>query len=122
MATPASVDEYMATLPPERRDVMQELRRVVTAAAPEATETIAYQMPALRDAGGQFVVSYAAYRSHYSVFPASGVVVAALGADLAPFLSGKGTVRFPADRPIPLDLVTRIVEVRAQEVAARPDP
>ncbi len=122
MATPASVEEYMATLPAERRAVMQELRRVITAAAPEATETIAYQMPALRDHGGQFLVSYAAYKGHYSIFPASGAVVAALGADLAPFLSGKGTIRFPADRPVPLDLVTRIVEVRAEEAATRPGP
>ena len=106
------------TLPPERRAVLEELASTVNAAAPEATESIAYQMPALRSHGGQFLVSYAAFKNHYSLFPASDVVVATLGDELTPYLAGKGTIRFPASRPIPLDLVRRIVEIRVAENAA----
>ena len=119
MATQSTVDEYLAALPAERRTVMDALRRAVVAAAPDATETIAYQMPALRTRDGRFLVSYASYKNHYSLFPASGPVIDALGDDVAPYLAGKGTIRFPANRPIPLDLVTRIVRVRVVEIAAR---
>jgi uncharacterized protein YdhG (YjbR/CyaY superfamily) len=119
MAAPTSVEEYLAELPDAQRAVVEELRRTVNAAAPEATESIAYEMPALRSHGGQFLVSYAAFKNHYSLFPASEVVVAAIGDDLTPYLAGKGTIRFPASRPIPLALVTRIVEVRVAENAAQ---
>jgi len=113
-----TVEDYLASLPVERRSALEELRATITAAAPEANETIAYQMPALRSHGGQFLVSYAAYRHHYSLFPASGAVVEALGDELTPFLSGKGTIRFPANQPIPVALVKRIVQVRLAENAA----
>jgi uncharacterized protein YdhG (YjbR/CyaY superfamily) len=119
MAGPSTVEEYLAALPDDRRVVLEELRATIRAAAPEATETIAYQMPALRSHGGRFLVSYAAFKRHSSLFPASGAVVDALGEELTPWLSGKGTIRFPVDRPIPLDLVTRIVTVRLAEAAAR---
>lgn len=119
MAEPTTVDEYLATLPPERRAAMAQLRGVVTAAAPDATESLAYRMPALRSHGEQFLVSYDAYKNHYSLFPASDAVIEALGDELRPYLAGKGTIRFPADRPIPLDLVRRIVEIRVSENAAR---
>ena len=119
MGTPSSVDEYLAGLPDDRRAVMEALRRTVKAAAPDAAETIAYQMPALRSHGGQFLVSYAAYKRHYSLFPASGAVVAALGNGLTPYLAGKGTIQFPANEPLPLALVTRIVAVRVAENAER---
>jgi uncharacterized protein YdhG (YjbR/CyaY superfamily) len=91
------------------------MRRTIRAAAPDAVETIAYSMPAFRSRGGQFLVSYAAYKRHFSLFPASGAVVEALGEEIEPFLAGKGTIRFPADRPIPVELVTRVVEVRLTE-------
>ena len=119
MATPENVEEYLAALPDDRRAALEEMRRTVNAAAPEATETIAYSMPALRSHGGQFLVSYAAYKKHYSLFPASGAVVAALGKDLTPYLAGKGTIQFPANEPLPLALVRRIVEIRVGENAER---
>jgi uncharacterized protein YdhG (YjbR/CyaY superfamily) len=117
MAQAPTVDEYIAGLPADRRVPMEELRRTVKAAAPDATEVITYKMPGLRDAGG-FLVSYDSYKNHYSLFPATDAVIAALGDEVRPYLSGKGTIRFPADRPLPLELVARIVEVRVQENAA----
>lgn len=118
MGEPTTVDEYLATLPPERRSAMEQLRQAVTAAAPGATESLAYKMPALRSHGDQFLVSYDAYKNHYSLFPASDAVIEGLGDELRPYLAGKGTIRFPADRPIPADLVRRIVEIRYGENAA----
>lgn len=118
MAAPTTVEEYLRSVPDDRRAALEHLRQAVNAAAPEATETVAYGMPALRSHGGQFLVSYAAYRHHYSLFPASQAVVEALGNELTPYLSGKGTIRFPAGRPIPAALVTRIVKVRLAENAA----
>lgn len=117
MGAPRTVDEYMAALPDDRRAVLEELRQTIRAAAPEATETIAYSMPAFTS-HGRFVVSFAAYKLHYSLFPASGAVREALGAELTPYLAGKATVRFPADARIPAELVTRIVRVRVAETAA----
>jgi uncharacterized protein YdhG (YjbR/CyaY superfamily) len=114
MAEPMTVDEYMATLADDRRDAMETLRRTIRAVAPQATEVISYKMPAFKT-HGRFLVSYDAYKRHYSLFPASDAVVRALGDAIAPFLAGRGTIRFPADRPIPTDLVARIVEIRVAE-------
>ncbi len=110
-----SVEAYMAALPDGRRTVMQQLRRTIRAAAPAADEVITYNMPGLR-LHGFFLVSYEAFKRHYSVFPWSDEMVAELGDALRPYAVGKGTIRFPADQPIPLDLVTRIVEFRVGEV------
>lgn len=120
MAALTTVDEYLLTIPDDRRAGVQTLRRTITAAAPEAMETIAYGMPAFRSHGGQFLVSYAAYKRHYSLFPASGAVLEALGDELTPYLAGKGTIQFPADQPIPVATVTKIVGVRVAENAAHP--
>lgn len=118
MAALTSVDEYLATLPEDRRAAVEQLRQTIRAAAPDATETIAYSMPAFRSHGGQFLVSFAAYKAHYSLFPASGAVVEALGAEVQPYLAGKGTIHFPATQPIPVTTVTKIVKVRLAENAA----
>ena len=118
MVTPSSVDEYMAGLPDDRRAVLEELRRTIRAAAPDATETISYQMPAFMSRG-RLLVSFAAYKLHNSLFPASGAVKEALGAELTPYLAGRATVRFRADAGIPAELVTKIVKVRVSETAER---
>jgi len=120
MATPTTVEDYLAALPDERRPALTALRQAIKAAAPDATESIAYQMPAFKT-HGQFLVSYAAFKNHNSLFPASGAVIEALGEELTPYLAGKATIRFPAGGPIPTELVTRMVKVRLAENAARGD-
>jgi uncharacterized protein YdhG (YjbR/CyaY superfamily) len=97
---------------------MERMRQAIKSAAPDATELISYNMPAFKSHGGQFLVSYAAFKRHYSLFPASEAVIEAAGEDLTPYLSGKGTIRFPADDPIPVSLVERIVKTRLEENAA----
>jgi uncharacterized protein YdhG (YjbR/CyaY superfamily) len=118
MAEPDTIDDYIATLPQERRGPMEQLRQAVRVAAPEAAETIAYKMPAFRSHGGQFLVSFDAYKRHYSLFPFTEAMVETLGDRIRPYLAGQGTIRFPADRPIPTDLVSEIVRIRVAENAA----
>ena len=98
---------------------MAQIRAAVRSGAPGADEVISYGMPALRSHGRQFLVSYDAFKRHYSLFPASQGVVDGLGQEIEPYLAGKGTIRFPADRPIPADLIRRIAEIRFAENAAR---
>jgi uncharacterized protein YdhG (YjbR/CyaY superfamily) len=112
----ASVDEYMSQLPDDRRGVMEQIRSTIRTAAADATEAIAYNMPAFR-VNGRFLVSYEAYKRHYSLFAWSDEMLAELGDALRPYAVGKGTIRFPADEPVPLGLVTRIVQIRLREVA-----
>jgi uncharacterized protein YdhG (YjbR/CyaY superfamily) len=119
MSGSADVDAYHAALPPERREAMRAIRDAIRAGAPQAAEAIAYKMPAFRTLDDRFLVSYDAYRRHYSLFPASDMVVHELGDEIRPYLAGKGTIRFPADRPIPTDLVTRIARIRWAETAGR---
>jgi uncharacterized protein YdhG (YjbR/CyaY superfamily) len=109
------LEDYLASLPEDRRDAIRRIRALALAAAPEAEEAISYDMPALR-LDGRFLVSWSAFKWHYSLFPASAMVVQALGDDVTPYLAGRGTFRFPADRPIPEDVVTRIVRTRVTEL------
>jgi uncharacterized protein YdhG (YjbR/CyaY superfamily) len=118
LADPTSIEEYLAALPEEPRAALEKLRETIKAAAPDATETISYQMPTFKD-HGRFLVSYAAFKDHCSLFPASKAVMDAHGEALKPFISGKGTLRFTADAPIPPPLVEKIVKTRIEEIAAR---
>ena len=117
MAAPTGVEEYLAALPEESRAALEKLRKTIKAAAPEATETISYQMPAFKDQG-RFLVSYAAFKDHCSLFPASYAVIEALGEELKPYFTGKGTIRFHPSKPLPAALVKRIVKARLEENAA----
>lgn len=117
MPAPATVEAYLAGLADSQRAGVEQIRAAVRTGAPDATETIAYGMPAMR-VDGHFLVSYAAFKRHYSLFPASDGVIAGLGDEVAPHIAGRGTLQFKADRPIPADLITRIVRIRLQEEAA----
>jgi uncharacterized protein YdhG (YjbR/CyaY superfamily) len=118
MAAPTSVEDYLAALPEEARAALETLRNTIKSAAPEATETISYQMPAFKD-HGRLLVSYAAFKDHCSLFPMSKRVIEAHGEDLKPYFTGKGTIRFHADKPLPAALVKQIVLARIEENAAR---
>lgn len=118
MAGTRNVDEYLAALPDDRRGVLEELRRTIRAAAPDATETVAYNMPAYR-VDGHFLVSFEAYKNHFSLFPASEGIRQALGDELKPYFSGKGTIRFSYEQPVPTALVEQIVRLRLEETGAK---
>ncbi len=118
MGQAIDVDEYMASLPEEQRAALEKLRGTIKAAAPHATETISYQMPAFRD-GDRLLVSYAAFKDHCSLFPMSLKVIDDHRDELEPYLSGRGTIRFLPDGPLPAALVRKIVKERLAENAAR---
>jgi len=117
MAAPSSVEDYLAALPEQQRSALEKLRRTIKAAAPDAIELISYQMPAFK-LEGRFLVSFAAFKNHCSFFPASDAVMNALGKELKPYFSGKGTLRFLPAKPLPAALVKKIVKLRIQENAA----
>ncbi len=114
---PKTVDEYLAGVPPRYRAALQRLRRTIAAAAPEAEETISYQMPAFRQGG--MLVYFAAFSDHLSLFIGSATSRSRFAAELEPFLAGKGTVHFTPERPLPDELVARIVRARVAENVAR---
>ncbi len=111
-----AVDEYIAGLAEDRREPMSGLRETIRAAAPDADEVITYKMPGFTS-NGTFLVSYDAFKAHYSLFPASQAVIEELGDEVTPYVAGRGTLRFTASRPLPLDLIRRIVEIRVRENA-----
>jgi uncharacterized protein YdhG (YjbR/CyaY superfamily) len=115
MAIPSEVRTYLKGLPKKSRGLVASLRETIRSAAPDAIETISYRMPAFKE-GGRMLVWYAGFRDHCSMFPATDGVRAALGEELSPYLSGKGTIRFPLDEPLPVALVRRIVKARRSEI------
>lgn len=112
----ATVDAYMAAQPEAMRPALAKLRATIRSAAPEAEETIAYDMPAYRS-NGKFVVSFSAFTKHVSLFPASGAVLAVHGDVLQPHLSGKATLRFDPAKLIPAEVIADIVRIRLAEVS-----
>lgn len=117
MSGSKDVDEYIAALPAAQSGAMSQIRAAVSAAAPEAEEVITYKMPGFK-LGGRFLVSYDAYRAHFSLFPWDDAMREELGDMIEPYVSGRGTIRFPADRPIPIDMVRRVAEIRVRQVRA----
>jgi uncharacterized protein YdhG (YjbR/CyaY superfamily) len=113
---PASVEEYLAALSPERRARFEVLRATVLASAGDVVEVISYDMPAYK-VGSHFVCSIGAFKQWDSLFPASDVVVERLGDEVAPYVKGRGTLQFPTRAELPVDLIGQIVRIRCEEVA-----
>jgi uncharacterized protein YdhG (YjbR/CyaY superfamily) len=111
--TEGSIDGYIAGFPPATQKALEEVRAVIKAAAPGAIETISYAMPTF-DLNGRHLVHFAGFAKHVGFYPIpSGIE--AFKAELAPYKQGKGSVQFPLDRPMPTELIRRIVEFRVGE-------
>jgi uncharacterized protein YdhG (YjbR/CyaY superfamily) len=107
-----TIDEYIAGFEPEIQKTLNELREFIRAEAPEAAEKISYGMPTFYLNGN--LVHFAAFKDHYGFFPnPSGID--AFEEELAPYRSGKGTLRFPLDEEIPWDIIKRVVQFRVKE-------
>ena len=113
---PATIDDYIAQFPRDIQEKLQELRQAIREAAPKATETIRYQIPTFQLKGN--LVHFAAFKGHLSFFPTSSGV-AAFEKELSGYKTSKGTIQFPLDKPIPLDLVRKIVAFRVRENLGR---
>jgi uncharacterized protein YdhG (YjbR/CyaY superfamily) len=110
----ASVDEYLAAVPEHVRPALEQVRHAVRAVVPEATETISYGIPTFKE-GGTAVVGYGASKNHCSLYVMSPAVMEAHRDDLEGYETSKGTVRFPADRPLPAAVVKKLVKARLKE-------
>ena len=111
-----SVDEYIAGFPPETRRVLQELRTLVHETVPGVTERISYAIPTF-ELDGRYVVYFGAWKKHIGFYPIGARLAEALGAELEPYLGGKGSAQFPLSQPMPMELIRRIIELRRDELA-----
>jgi uncharacterized protein YdhG (YjbR/CyaY superfamily) len=114
----SSIQAYIAAAAPETRKKLRELRALVKATAPRVTERISYGIPTF-DLNGRYLVYIAAFKEHVSIYPAIGAAARELKKELAPYRAGKGTLRFPLDRPLPRGLIRKFVRVRVTEHTAR---
>jgi len=108
----SSIDEYIATFPADIQKILQEIRATIRAAAPDAQEKISYQMPTFTLNGN--LVHFAAFKKHIGLYPTPGATEA-FQHEIAPYKAAKGSIQFPLDEPMPLELIRRIVEFRVAE-------
>lgn len=108
------MDEYIGTFPKDVQNILEEMRQTIRKVVPEAVEVISCQMPTLK-LKGKNLVHFAAFNDHIGFYPMpSGIE--AFKKELSSFKQGKGSVQFPKDKPIPYDLVKKIVKYRVKEI------
>ncbi len=107
-----SIDDYIAGFPDGTKRLLEDMRRTIRTAVPDAEEKISYRMPAFYLRG--ILVYFAAFKNHIGFFPTSSGVEA-FKSELASYEVSKGTIRFPLDKPLPLKLIARIVKFRVAE-------
>jgi uncharacterized protein YdhG (YjbR/CyaY superfamily) len=107
-----SIDEYIATFPEEIQNKLEEVRATIKTAAPEAKEKISYQIPTFTLYGN--LVHFAAYKNHIGFYPTSSGVQA-FKHELSQYETSKGAIQFPLDKPLPLDLISKITKYRVAE-------
>jgi len=113
-----SVGEYIAAHPDATQAILRRVRSTIRKAVPRAEEVISYQIPTYK-VNGSYVVYFAGWKQHYSLYPATARLVTAFKNDLAPYEVNKGTIRFPLSQPVPVRLIARIAKFLAKEAAER---
>ena len=115
------VDAYLAALPPDQRQLLEGVRAAVRRLVPDAEDTISYDMPAFK-LDGRFLVSYAAWKRHCSLYPLTASFLAAHAAELEGFGRTKGSIHFTAAKPLPPDLLADLISARVEDVTSREGP
>ncbi len=113
---PTTIDEYIAGFPQDIQSKLKQMREVIRAAAPQAAEKISYQMPTFYLNGN--LVHFAAFKNHIGFYPTPDGIDT-FQEELSKYKGAKGSVQFPIDEPLPLDLVRRIVEYRVEQNSAK---
>src|SRR6266446_4381010 len=116
-AKPRAIDEYLAALSDDKRAALEKLRKTIRAAAPKAEECISYQLAAFRQNG--MLVAFGATANHCAFYLMSSSTVEAHKDDLKDYDTSKGTIRFQADKPLPVALVRKLVKARIAENVGR---
>ena len=108
-----TTDEYISSFPKNVRDQLEELRKTIKRAAPEAAEVISYNMPAFKFHG--ILLYFAAHTAHIGFYPGNASVISIFNDDLADYETSKGTIKFPMGKAIPANLLEKIVRYRVEE-------
>ncbi len=107
-----TIDEYISQFPPAIQEKLRTIRKVIKEAAPEAEEKISYQMPTFALRGN--LVYFAAFKDHIGFYPLPGGIEEFKG-ELSEYAVGKGSIRLPLNKPLPVELIARIVKFRVAE-------
>jgi len=110
----SNIDEYIAEFPEKTQAALKEIRALVHEVAPDAIETISYAIPTF-DLKGKHLVHFAGYEHHIGLYP-TPTGSEAFAEEFSAYKTGKGSVQFPLDQPLPLDLIRRVVEFRLEQV------
>lgn len=115
MADDPRIDAYLATLPAEQRQALQDLRARIARLVPDAEETISYGMPTFK-LGGRFLVSFAGWKAHCSIYPLTDSFLAGHADDLKGYGRTKGSLHFTPEAPLPEALLESLVRQRIADV------
>lgn len=115
----SSIDEYIDTFPEDIQTILKQVRKTIKAAAPEAGEKISYGMPTYT-LNGKYLIYFAGWKNHISIYPIP-MGNEAFNKEIAQYVAGKGTLKFPIDKPLPLKLITKIVKLNVAENLTRTD-
>ena len=114
-----SIDEYIDTFPEDMQTILKQVRKTIKAAAPKAGEKMSYGIPTFT-LNGKYLIYFAGWKHHISIYPIP-TGDDAFHQEIAPYIAGKGTLKFPIDKPMPLKLITKIVKLKVAENSSRTD-
>lgn len=110
-----TIDEYISGFPEDVQEILQNIRKTIRKAVPEAEETISYKMPTF-NLNGTYLVYFAAWKTHIGLYPRTAGMEAEFAQELSGLMSSKGTIKFPLTKPISYELIGKIAAFRAKEI------
>jgi uncharacterized protein YdhG (YjbR/CyaY superfamily) len=118
MADQKTIDDYIKTFPEDLQEMLEKVHKTIRKALPDAEETLSYGIPTFK-IDGKYAVYFSGWKHHISLYPRPHDD--SLAEAMAPYVSGKGTLQFPFDKPIPYELIKKISIVLAEESRKRND-